>query len=79
MGSSIRNLSWIEEHFKYETAGSSNFGEEKHMAYKPQQWKVSKCLCNMVEEISSLQIQFPSCQYDGRKAKYMIQAVMVSD
>ena len=49
------------------------------MAYKPQQWKVSKCLCNMVEEISSLQIQFPSCQYDGRKAKYMIQAVMVND
>ena len=55
----IRNLIQ-QKHFKYETAGSSNFAEEKHMANKPQQWKVSNRLYNMVEQISSVQIYFPS-------------------
>ena len=45
------------------------------MANKPQQWKVSNRLYNMVEQISSVQIYFPSYQKDGRKAKYMEQDV----
>ena len=45
------------------------------MANKPQQWKVSNRLYNMLEQISSVQIYLPSYQKDKRKAKYMEQDV----